>query len=262
MRVAAGGHVHKGRQEVHQRDQLAHPARGEGAGLAHDHGHARGPLEEGLLVPHAPLAQHLAVIADEDDDGVVRQPGGAHRLHDAPDLVVDVGAHAVVGVPGGTNVLFGHGVQMRSVRVVEPPTVLVELLHRNRVHRRHVDVVVAIHVPVVRGGRERRVRVGEGDDQEERIVLRVPRQIVDFLDAVELDLVVVVDLQAAHALAGLDDRAEADSGRAVLRLVGPVRCPGEVGRVDVGGEPLLETMELVRADEVHLAAQDGAVAEQ
>ena len=150
---------------------------------------------------------------------------------------------------------------MRPVRVVQPAAVLVQLLHRDRPHRRQVDVVVTVLVPVVRRGRERRVRVGGGDDQEERIVLRVPRQIVEFLDAVELDLVVVVDLQAAHALAGLHHRAEADPGRAVLRLVGPVRCPGEVGRVDVSGEPLLEAVELVWADEVHLAAEDGVVAE-
>ena len=46
-------------------------------------------------------------------------------------------------------------------------------------------------------------------------------------------------------------------------LVGPlpVRRPAVIGGVDVGGQPLLEAVQLVRPAEMHLARQDRAVAE-
>src|SRR5271165_2901538 len=39
----------------------------------------------------------------------------------------------------------------------------------------------------------------------------------------------------------------------------PIRRPAEVGRVDVRGQALLEPMQLIRAAEVHLAAQYGLI---
>ena len=42
--------------------------------------------------------------------------------------------------------------------------------------------------------------------------------------------------------------------------VRPIGRPAEVGRVDVGGAPFFEAGKLVWPDEVHLAAEHGAIA--
>ena len=39
----------------------------------HDQRDARGPLEEIHFVPEPTLAQHVAMISEQDDDGIVRQ---------------------------------------------------------------------------------------------------------------------------------------------------------------------------------------------
>ena len=76
----------------------------------------------------------------------------------------------------------------------------------------------------------------------------------------EGDLVVEVELVGAHADAGLGDRTHVViPARPLVRPV-PVRRPAKVGRVDVGRQPLFEAMQLVGTAEVHLAAEDGAIA--
>ena len=47
---------------------------------------------------------------------------------------------------------------------------------------------------------------------------------------------------------------------AFARLI-PVGSPTKIGRVDVGSEPFLKTVELIGAHEVHFAREDGQVAE-
>jgi hypothetical protein len=107
------------------------------------------------------------------------------------------------------------------------------------------------------------MRVAERHRQEEGPApcLGLAREVVQALHREVLDLVVVVDLQAAHARSGLQHVVHADAGWLVVgRPDGPVRRPGEIGGVDVGGEAFLVAVQLVGADEVHLAGQDRAVA--
>ena len=49
-------------------------------GAGDDERHAGRALEEAHLVPKAAFAQHLAVIAGQDDDRVLGQRGRAQRL--------------------------------------------------------------------------------------------------------------------------------------------------------------------------------------
>ena len=46
------------------------------------------------------FTEHFAVIAGEHDDRVVPQAHGLERIEQAADLSIDVGDHAVVGMPG------------------------------------------------------------------------------------------------------------------------------------------------------------------
>ena len=62
---------------------------------------ARGrAFEEAHLVPEPALAEHFAVIAGEDDDRVLGEPARSERLHQAAELVVDVGDRAEIGAAG------------------------------------------------------------------------------------------------------------------------------------------------------------------
>ena len=143
--------------------------------------------------------------------------------------------------------------------VVEPAAHDVHPLDVDGGNLGQVDRVVVVEVPPAARGDERRMRMGEGHPEQERPVPVEPRQVVQLLHAGELHLLVVVDLHPAHADAGVHHRPHVDAGGPIALARDPVRRPGEVGGVDVGGDALVEPVELVGADEVHLAAQHGVV---
>ena len=60
------------------------------AGRGDHQRHARRALEEVHLEPQAALAQHVAVVGEEDDDRVLAARRVQH-VEDLADLVVDVG---------------------------------------------------------------------------------------------------------------------------------------------------------------------------
>ncbi|MCY1238204.1 hypothetical protein D9M72_509290 [compost metagenome] len=104
----------------------------------------------------------------------------------------------------------------------------------------------------------------EGDGQAPGATVGVvvfARQLVELLVGEEGDLVVIFHLVGDLGDAGAGDRAEivvppvdALAGLAI------VWRPAEIGRVDVGRQPFLEAVQLVRADEMHLARQRRVVA--
>ena len=73
-------------------------------------------------------------------------------------------------------------------------------------------------------------------------------------------LLVIFDLEGRHRASGLEHRIHVVIP-AVDPLAGivPVRHPGEIGRIDVGRDPLLEAVKLVRADEMHASGKAGPV---
>ena len=230
--------------------------------MAHDERDPRRPLEEAVLVPHAALAHHVAVVGGVDHDGVVGQTGPIEQRQQAADLVVDRADHPVVAVAGVADVLVGDRALVAPVRVVQAAAQRIQRLVRYLRAAGQIDVVVTVAVPVLLSGGVGRVRLGEGHAQEERAIVGIAREVEQLLGGEELHLVVVVDLEAAQARPRLHHRAQVGARGDPLRPLLPVRQEGERRRVHIGGEPLLEAVELVRADEVHLAAQDGAVAEQ
>ena len=124
----------------------------------------------------------------------------------------------------------------------------------------HRDVLVAVEVPPSPGDRERVVRMAERDHVAERALVAradVPEQRPP---GRERHLLVEVQLVGPQARPGVGDRRHVVVPAGALVRAVPVRRPAEVRRIDVGGEPLLEPVQLVRAAEVHLAGQHGAVA--
>ena len=75
-------------------------------------------LEEIHLVPETALAQHLAVVGQHDDDGVIRVPGRPQHAEQVADVVVYIRQSAIVGVPCGANVRLGHVLKMHPADVL------------------------------------------------------------------------------------------------------------------------------------------------
>ena len=130
-------------------------------------------------------------------------------------------------------------------------------------HLRLGDVAAFVHVPVFATRDEGIVRLGERDVQQERPVVGRAGVVVEFPPGLHEDLLVVVDLEIAFAISRLDDAQQAHH-RGGVGFLGPapVGGPGEVGGVDVGGQPLFEAVKLVRPDEMHLARKRRLVAER
>ena len=101
----------------------------------------------------------------------------------------------------------------------------------------------------------------ERDGERKRPLVPAVRVLVQPPHRLELDLVVVGDVDAAPVRSGFEHPAHVvvplEPG---LVVEPPVRRPQEVGRIDVGGDPLLVAVELVGADEVHLAGETGPIA--
>ena len=56
-----------------------------------EQGHARRLFVHGALLEHPVIARHFAVLAREDDDGVVSLSGLFERAQYLPDIAVDEG---------------------------------------------------------------------------------------------------------------------------------------------------------------------------
>lgn len=83
---------------LHQR--LLHPAAGGvrlGARIADQQRHAHRRLEEELLLAQAVVAEEIAMVTGEDDQGIVPAPAGAHVLEEPAELVVDLADQPHVG---------------------------------------------------------------------------------------------------------------------------------------------------------------------
>ena len=79
-----------------------------GAGRDDHERHAGAFLEQAALVPEAVFAEMPAVVAGEDDDGVVRQPEPLQRVEHAAGLRIDI-AHPGEIAADGRAPLLGRG---------------------------------------------------------------------------------------------------------------------------------------------------------
>ena len=80
----------EGRENVEGRDRAVDAARGEPGGGQHQR-HAGRALEEAHLEPESALAEHVAVVGEEDDRGAVGEAEAVEQREELADLLVDVG---------------------------------------------------------------------------------------------------------------------------------------------------------------------------
>mmetsp|Transcript_125600 Transcript_125600/g.401637 ORF Transcript_125600/g.401637 Transcript_125600/m.401637 type:complete len:463 (+) Transcript_125600:976-2364(+) len=236
--------------------------------------HARRPLVECLLEPHAPLAQHVAVVGGYNDKRVFPQAflvqGGEHLR----DLTVDVAHHAVVGPTRFADALLGH-LEITVVHaIVHPRGVMIPLIPRNERNGGHVDLDALVLVPKLLRAAVRVVGLCEGSMHEERALLHRTLPAVHPCRAasgklpelslhLEGDVFIEVELHAGVHPISLGHRHESLEKQRVPLACGllvPIGRPAEVCRVYVCGQTLLKPVQLVGTNEVHLAAQNRVVA--
>ncbi len=143
----------------------------------------------------------------------------------------------------------------------DPLAVGVLLSRRQHRHGWHVDGVVVVEIPPFRERYIGIMGVDEGDHHHEGVVRR-PRVLKDFSFREKPDFLVIFDLEggggdtrfdhAVHVMVPLVD--------ALVRQF-PIRRPGEIAGIDVGRDALVEAVQLIRADEMHLAGEAGMIAE-
>ncbi len=132
---------------------------------------------------------------------------------------------------------------------------------RQRRHRRVGDRRALVARPAAAGHLPRVVGVGEGGEHEKRLVGPVAGDVVELARGREGDLLVVVGLHAGRRHPGVQHALHrVVPGQRLVERAAPVRRPVDVGGIDVGGQPLLEAVQLVGSDEVHLAGHRGVVA--
>ena len=179
----------------------------------------------------------------------------------APNCVVDIGDRAVIGAARVADLRSSAACASSRADVAQAPRMRVEL-GSAIADARHVDVLVAIESPVTRSGMAKGSCGWVSDTTRQNGRSSLPRaRCRRALARGERHLVVEVELVGAHARTGLRSPSsccDTSSGRSGGVI--PVRRPAEIGGIDVGGQPLLEAVQLVGAAEMHLAGQHGAIA--
>ena len=253
------GDFRQGRQEVDGGDRLRHPARPALAGEGDDQRHAGRILMPVHLVPEPALAQHVAMIGGEEGDGLAFEPAIAQGLHQAAELIVDIGDGAVIGPARRADMGLGD---LGAVHVRDMAQALPMGIGRIRRGRelRQVDLVLAVAVPIFRQDRIGIMGMGHGDDEAEGPVVGAARLVEEPAPRGIDHLLVEIELVGAPAGPGLGHREHVVvPARPDLRLL-PIRRPAEIRGIDIRRQPLLEAMELVGAAEMHLAGEGRAVA--
>ena len=126
----------------------------------------------------------------------------------------------------------------------------IERFRRDR-RSRHVDILVAIEVPIPLLHGERIVRMRERGHEQEGPLIPGAGDVEDRALGHEGRLVVEVELIGAYADSSLLDGTHVViPARPALRMI-PVRRPVEIGGIDVGRQPLFEPVQLIRTTEMH-----------
>ena len=187
--------------------------------------------------------------------------GGSERRHHLANLVVKIGDIGEIGAAGTADVILGDGVIAPVVRVEDALCMGVVVLVGHRRYFRQQVRAILVEIPVFPPCHVRVMRMGETDRQTPGPRIVAARQVIDLLHAVERDLVIVF-----HLVGNLGHARARDRSHVVIPPVDPfaglaiVRRPAEIGGIDVRRQPLLESMQLIRADEMHLARKAGLIA--
>ena len=259
--LAVAGPFQEGREKIEQGHVLCDPARGIELRRMDDQRYAHRPLEEVHLQPQAAFAKHVPVIGRHDDDRVVVCVDGLEGLQDPPDAIIEPAHYGIVRAPRPADVRRTDRQHVAADRVVQSAAVGVTLFEWDVANPGIVDAIVRVEIPVRRWRQVGVVRADETGRQEEGSAVGPVGVIVEPAAGLDGCLLIVVRVDAAPPGPRIEHgphRVEPRFPEGRTRR--PVAGPREVGGIDVGRHPVLETVKLVRADEVHLAGEARVIA--
>ena len=187
------------------------------------------------------------------------KPGFLECLQEFADVAVDIAARTEVCAACIANLIHRQRFVPQVVNLEQTLGVRIKFGLRRGFGQ--WDVGVVVHIPESLGNGVRVVWVSHRNGQAERLIAILPDVIEQILLGLEHHLFVEIQLIGAYARPGLQHRRHVvKPGRTHVWLV-PVHRPAVIGRVNVAGQPFFIAMQLIRATEMHLARQRGAVAE-
>ncbi len=201
------------------------------------------------------------MVGGQRDNGVVCKTAGRECLKQLADQAVDIGNIGIIAVAGAADIGLGDLIIVDRGDIIEAAAVRIERIIGNGRHARHVDIVIAVEVPEFLARGIGIVRMGEGHGEAEWRAFAIADMVENSAHGEKRHLVVIFEL-----IGDLGNARLLDGGHVVVPPVDaflrlrPVRRPAEISRINIGGEPFLESMELVGADEMHFAAQAGTIA--
>ena len=145
-----------------------------GAGDADDEGHAGAAFPDALFLPQAVLAEVVAVIAMEDDDGLVSQAEAVQGIDHLADLGIHEGGAGKVALFGLVAQLIGELVLIFLVAHVGRRGHAF-LIFAGSLGQ--LDLVERVHVEVLLGRDIRGVRAVEADGEVKWLVLVLLQQL-------------------------------------------------------------------------------------
>ena len=254
------GEVKQGRHHIKRRGGRRHQSRSEATRRTDHQRNAGRALKKTHFEPETTLAQHVAVIGGEQDDRVLIELAFLERRQQFRNLVVEIGDVRCIGASAISNHL-GREIVIPPVRHIEEPLRMNILLRvgdwrHNNVRQRSLRV----KIPIFLAGNIGIVRVCKTHRQTERPILFGSRELVEPEFGVIGDFVVIFELVGNFSGAGIRNGTEimVPPIDPLVRFR-PVRCPAEIGRVDVCRQALFKTVHLIGTNKVHLAAEYGAI---
>ena len=198
------------------------------------------------------------MVRDEEDDRLL--PGGVQHVQNLADLFIQVGDIGEIGAAGFADVFFGDVKTAPVIGVKNALRMRVLIVVTQIGDLGQQMLAILIQVPVFPTRHVRIMRMGEADGHAPRATVLAPRQIIKLGACVVGDLVIIFHLVRDFGHARPRDRTHV-----VIPPVDPlarfaiVGRPTEIGGVDIGGQAVLEPVQLVGTDEMHLAGQAGVI---
>ena len=131
---------------------------------------------------------------------------------------------------------------------------------RNRRHVMQKMRAVSIKIPVFLALHIGVIRVDKTDRQTPWPTVIATHQIIKLAGSVMGNLIIIFQLIGCLANTGARDAAHVviPPIYAVTGLT-IIQCPAEIGRINICGQALFKAMQLIRANEVHLAHETGLI---
>ena len=204
------------------------------------------------------------MIRAEENDGIIAHAGGLEYRHQFADLVVEIGNIGEIAAPRSSHIVLGNIELAVIIGQVKTLRMGVLFIKGDRPDLWFQMGAIFIKVPIFAPRNVGVMGMGKGDRQTPGpglVFIGLTGELIEFLGGVEGHLIIIFHLVGGLRNAGTRHRTQivippvnAFTGFAIIRR------PAKIRRIDIGRQPLLEAVQLIRPDKMHLARQACVIA--